>query len=175
LLADNRVTVKRKDDSVVVQYNPQSESSEVPRPMCRLEIIQACTGVENMITVEVLVSDVAECRSKSLAKFNKPNLVKFDKILENSLKLFTDRLAAAHRIDAEQIAWESVVSDVEKISNYREQRTKRQNSDYEDTEWYFGNVVGRLYDYYSGKTFDVRLENLTPEQMRILGPILAKL
>lgn len=175
LLADNKVTMKRENDTVRVTYNPRSNSDEVPKPKCRIEIIQACTGVENMIVVEMSVSDVAECRSTSLAKFNKPNLVKFDKILDNAHKLFAERLEAAHKKDEEQVAWDNTVAEIRKLCNFNTKTIKRKDSEYSDTKDFIGKNRGHLYDYDSEKDFSVELKHLTPDQMRILGPVIAKL
>lgn len=172
-IKDNQVSVVTTDDGLKVSaiFKPVSKSHVTPKPYVYCEKIESCTGVENMIVVNIFIRDVAKCRSESIAKFNKPNLAKFEKILDNAFMLFAERLEAAHRIDKEMVAWEQTVKECREAVGFNE-KCKDKNS--YTTKFLYG-FEGELYDYDEEQTFKIEIEGLTAHQVKQLGLVIKHL
>jgi hypothetical protein len=170
LLADANVKIEERDGRITVKYHSIAKSSQVPKPFTFLQIIQACAGIENMIAVELGIGDVSECRSNSIAKFNQPNIGKFNKILDNAFNLFSSRLKAAHTVDIEQQEWDVEVEAVRKAVNHHKKTDDTSSYPHE----YLGNIRGELHDDDADKNFRIELFDLTPQQVKKLGEVIRK-
>lgn len=170
-IKDSQVIVKQDGDKVTAIFKPLSNSGTTPKPYVYCEKISACTGIENMITVHLYIRDVAKCRSESIAKFNKPNLAKFDKILDNAHMLFAERLEAAHRIDEEQIKFAKIVQECKDAVGINA-RVKEGHT-YPDN--FLHNIEGELYHDDDSQLFTMKMEGLTADQVKQLGLVIKHL
>ncbi len=155
------------------RYKNQSEMWN-KGPEFSIEVVSSCQGLEKVQLVRAYLNNCGLCHGAGDADITQRKFKQIDNVLNNAFDLFKETYQEHAEADAKELKFDGVINKVTKALKEREVKSKDKRG-HTHTENYLGKVIGSISVNRKDQTFDLRLENITPQQAIKLGEAISSL